>query len=167
MKLSFRGVLYESPFRSTDVYSISDFPSQYDMLSQQMSQIPGLEASLHLQAPQAHAQEYPSPEYLYQEHLYQEHHHAERLQTQTIAMPMLLSPIASILVAIWEPAPQNESRIRPFHFVAKYLLSSQQSVFGLLKHYHTIYLDTPENPAPHFFIGVRGSLIQMMASLPG
>ncbi|MGB3613001.1 MAG: hypothetical protein WBA10_04340 [Elainellaceae cyanobacterium] len=151
MKLSFRGVVYESPFLSTDVYSISDFPSQYGALSHQMSQIPGLDAPKQSNAPQ----------YSYAENLYLES------QTQTIAVPLLPSPIASILVAVWEPAPLDESRIRPFHFVAKYLLSSQQAVFGLLKHYHTVYLDTPENPAPHFFIGVRGSLIQMMASLPG
>ncbi len=137
MKLSFRGTVYESPFLSDDVHYIADLPSQYGALSSRMNQIPGL----HM--PEAYLQS----------------------ASQAIAMPLLLSPIASILVVIWEPAPLNEARIRPFHFVGKYLLSSQQAVFDILKQYHEAYLDQPCQPSPSFFIGVRGSLVRVAASL--
>ncbi|MGF1535767.1 MAG: hypothetical protein ACFB4J_04645 [Elainellaceae cyanobacterium] len=135
MKLSFRDTVYESPFSSQDIHAIADLPLQYGTLFSQMSQIPGL------QDESAHP------------------------QSQAIAIPESLSPITAILVVIWEPAPLNESRIRPFHFVVRYLLSSQQAVFDILNQYHQFYLAQPRSQSPSFFIGVHGSLMRVAAAL--
>lgn len=135
MKLSFRGTVYESPFSSQDIHTIADLPLQYGTLSSQMNQI-GLQSETYLHP-----------------------------QSQAIAVPAVISPIASILVVIWEPATLNESRIRPFYFVVKYLLSSQQAVFDILKQYHQAYLDQPCSPSPSFFIGVHSSLMRVAATV--
>lgn len=167
MKLSFRGVVYESPFPADDAYPISELPAQYAPLADHMSQIPGLQMPLRLY-PAVEPSALPDP--LHFSDAY------PRAYTELLTPPAIapaLSPVASILVAIWETAPPNETRIRPFHFVAKYLFPSQQAVFDLLKQYYVAYIEAAAqvetgvaaDAVPHFFIGVPSPLVQMATSL--
>lgn len=148
--------MYESPFPADDVYPIAELPTQYGLLADHINQIPGL---------QMPARSHPANlGFSYSSSLTAP---VELLPPPAIAP--FLCPITALLVAIWETAPPNETRIRPFHFVAKYLVSSQQGMFDLLKQYHTAYLDSPapqgSGGGPHFFIGVPSLIMQMAASL--
>ena len=153
MKLSFRGVVYESPFSAADVYLIADLPEQYGLLAEQINQIPGLQTSQRFTATNSWGSSPP---------------HSAYAVRPVSAIAPLISPITSILVAVWEAAPPSEARIRPFHFVAKYLFPSQQDAFALLQQYYTAYAALPsgaEGAMLQFFIGVPSSLVKVAASL--
>ncbi|MCU0567298.1 MAG: hypothetical protein MUF49_11950 [Oculatellaceae cyanobacterium Prado106] len=44
-----------------------------------------------------------------------------------------------VILSIWEPAPKNEIRVRPFLFMVKCRLLSEVEARKLLAHYLTIY----------------------------
>ncbi|MEM9447672.1 MAG: hypothetical protein AAGA75_03970 [Cyanobacteria bacterium P01_E01_bin.6] len=60
-----------------------------------------------------------------------------------------------ILLAIWEPAPTTETRTRPFLFVAKHLLGSEEEAKNILTQYLEDYAERPVNPPVRIFVGSR------------
>jgi len=44
-----------------------------------------------------------------------------------------------VLLSIWEPAPKNEIRVRPFLFMVKCRLMSEVDARRLLAHYLSVY----------------------------
>jgi hypothetical protein len=51
-----------------------------------------------------------------------------------------ITPIEKgVLLSIWEPAPKNEVRVRPFLFMVKCRLLSEVDAKRLLAHYLSVY----------------------------
>lgn len=51
-----------------------------------------------------------------------------------------ITPIErGVLLSIWEPAPKNDVRVRPFLFMVKCRLLSEVDARRLLAHYLSIY----------------------------
>lgn len=44
-----------------------------------------------------------------------------------------------VLLSIWEPAPKNEIRVKPFLFMTRHRLSSEVEAKKLLAHYLSVY----------------------------
>ncbi len=45
----------------------------------------------------------------------------------------------SVLLSIWEPAPKNDSRVKPFVFMSRHRLPSEREAKKLLAHYLAFY----------------------------
>jgi hypothetical protein len=45
----------------------------------------------------------------------------------------------SVLLSIWEPAPKNDTRVKPFLFMSRHRLSSEREAKKLLAHYLAVY----------------------------
>ena len=69
--------------------------------------------------------------------------------------PVEDTPEDSILLAIWEPAPTTDTRTRPFLFVAKHLLRSEEEAQTVLTQYLAIYADSPVHPPARIFVGSK------------
>jgi hypothetical protein len=51
-----------------------------------------------------------------------------------------ITPIEKgVLLSIWEPAPKNEIRVRPFLFMVKCRLLSEVDAKKLVAHYMSVY----------------------------
>lgn len=61
----------------------------------------------------------------------------------------------SILLAIWEPAPTTDTRTRPFLFVVKHLLRSEEEARDTLESYLKFYAQNPAQPPPRVFVGTK------------
>ncbi|MEB3210615.1 MAG: hypothetical protein VKL39_04645 [Leptolyngbyaceae bacterium] len=61
----------------------------------------------------------------------------------------------AILLAIWEPAPTTETRTRPFLFVAKHLLSSEEEAKDILAQYLKNYESKHVHPPVRIFVGSK------------
>lgn len=61
----------------------------------------------------------------------------------------------AILLAIWEPAPTTDTRTRPFLFVAKHLLSSEEEAQAVLSQYLNVYAQNPVYPPARIFVGSK------------
>jgi hypothetical protein len=61
----------------------------------------------------------------------------------------------SILLAIWEPAPTTDTRTRPFLFVAKHLLSSEEEAQEILAQYLRDYANKHVHPPVRIFVGSK------------
>lgn len=48
-----------------------------------------------------------------------------------------------LTLCIWEPAPINDTRIRPFLFMAKYRIASDDEVSLILSQYRQVYQPQP------------------------
>jgi hypothetical protein len=44
-----------------------------------------------------------------------------------------------VLLSIWEPAPKNDLRVKPFLFMSRHRLSSELEAKKLLAHYLSVY----------------------------
>lgn len=44
-----------------------------------------------------------------------------------------------VLLSIWEPAPKNDVRVKPFLFMSRHRLSSELEAKKLLTHYLSVY----------------------------
>jgi len=44
-----------------------------------------------------------------------------------------------VLLSIWEPAPKNDLRVKPFLFMSRYRLASELEAKKLLAHYLSVY----------------------------
>lgn len=60
-----------------------------------------------------------------------------------------------ILLAIWEPAPITDTRTRPFLFVAKHLLQSEEEAQAILSQYLNTYTQSPVYPPARIFVGSK------------
>ncbi|MEB3359800.1 MAG: hypothetical protein VKK04_23950 [Synechococcales bacterium] len=126
MKLSFRGVVYESPFPTLEIIGQHGLDKDHEII------------------------------WRFQ------HLKAVRLQQYTAASTYpperrFLSRDA-ILLAIWEPAPITEVRTRPFLYVAKYLLESEEDAQDVLSSYLDAYTANPVHPPARVFMGTRKPL---------
>ncbi|MEO1522864.1 MAG: hypothetical protein AAFU78_19085 [Cyanobacteria bacterium J06633_2] len=72
----------------------------------------------------------------------------------------------SILLAIWEPAPTTENRTRPFLFVAKHLLSSEEDAKDVLNQYLNDYADKHVHPPVRIFVGSKDLKSVRVSALP-
>ncbi|MFM7427540.1 MAG: hypothetical protein ACKO7W_21495 [Elainella sp.] len=45
----------------------------------------------------------------------------------------------SVVLSIWEPAPKNDSRVKPFLFMSRHRLPSEREAKKLLAHYLAVY----------------------------
>lgn len=61
----------------------------------------------------------------------------------------------AILLAVWEPASTTETRTRPFLFVAKHLLRSEEEARATLKSYLEFYAQNPAKTPPRVFVGTK------------
>ncbi|GEM_PF-6830511 len=62
-----------------------------------------------------------------------------------------------ILLAIWEPAPTTDTRTRPFLFIVKHLLHSEQEARDTLESYLKFYAQNPAQAPPRVFVGTKES----------
>lgn len=44
-----------------------------------------------------------------------------------------------VLLSIWEPAPKNDVRVKPFSFMSRHRLSSELEAKKMLAHYLSVY----------------------------
>lgn len=63
---------------------------------------------------------------------------------QSLKLPQLIKFSVTfhddgVLLSIWEPAPINDSRVRPFLFMAKYRLSTEDEAKEVLSYYREAY----------------------------
>lgn len=72
----------------------------------------------------------------------------------------------AILLAIWEPAPTTDNRTRPFLFVAKHLLRTEEEAKSILSQYLEIYAANPVNPPARVFVGTKDVSMQPSAQSP-
>ncbi|MGB3493395.1 MAG: hypothetical protein WBA57_11745 [Elainellaceae cyanobacterium] len=61
----------------------------------------------------------------------------------------------TVLLAIWEPAQTTETRTRPFLFVVKHLLKSEEEARNTLESYLKFYAQNPAPSPPRVFVGTR------------
>ncbi|MGF1499262.1 MAG: hypothetical protein ACFB8W_20915 [Elainellaceae cyanobacterium] len=64
----------------------------------------------------------------------------------------------AILLAVWEPAPVTEIRTRPFLYVAKHLLETEEEAEAVLERYLDAYAANPVHPPARVFMGTRRTL---------
>lgn len=69
--------------------------------------------------------------------------------------PSLINSDDAILLAIWEPAPMTDTRTRPFLFVAKHLLNSEEEAQAILSQYLNVYARNPVYPPARIFVGSK------------
>ncbi len=119
MKLSFRGVIYESPFPTLE---LSENPLE-DCSNGLSWRFQHLKAFMHEQG-----------------------HDESSLEEQREDV---------ILLAIWEPAPTTENRTRPFLFVVKHLLRSEEDAKAIFTQYLEMYEKDPVYPPARIFVGSK------------